>query len=250
MTTLVFPSASGGATVVSALAAAARQCGVRTPTSWITTTNRDAVEMREDFLVDAVEDILDRVDLPSPIGAETTITGTGAETYALPGDYRRLQRDTNAIYDKDQDRPGVPIVNDGDYTAIKDLGTAGVVKYFRVRGFTGNFEIDIYMPPGTGSEIVVHYMTGYWCASSAGVVQDSFLAETDILLLPRKLVTAGIVWRFRERRGLPYEDKFAEFEALLSRASNDRRVRRSINFGEADRSVRWQDLVPSFIPDS
>lgn len=250
MTTVVFSSSATPDTVVATLNAAARQCGVRSPTAWITSTNADAVEMRDDFLLQTVGDILDRVDLPYPIAGEETIIGTGVETYDLPGAFRRMQRNDLAVYDKDQDRPCIPVQTDGEYTQIKDLGAAGAVKYYRVKGYRNNYDIDVYLPLATGSEIVVHYITNYWCASSVGVIQDAFLDEADVLLLPPRLVEAGIVWRFRERRGLPYEDKFAEYEAKLARLSMDARGRRSINFGKRNKNVRWQDLVPAFIPSS
>ena len=53
-----------------------------------------------------------------------------------------------------------------------------------------------------------------------------------------------------ERRGLPYQDKFNEYEILMAQMSNDRRQRRTINFSDPSPEVRWQDLVPAFIPPS
>ena len=57
------------------------------------------------------------------------------------------------------------------------------------------------------------------------------------------------MWRFRERRGLPYQDKAMEYEALMSRIINDKRGRRIVNMGDREH-VRWQDAVPAFIPPS
>ena len=68
--------------------------------------------------------------------------------------------------------------------------------------------------------------------------------------MPRTVVESGTVWRYRERRGLPYLDKYNEYEAKMARLSNDTRARRVVSFGETDNNVRWQDLVPAFIPSS
>lgn len=237
-------------TITEALNRIARQCGVNAPSSWITATRADHVEIRDDFFQESIADILDRLDLPAPIGKQVTIVGTGAENYALPSDFLRLQRDELAMYDTQLDRKVEPISNDGEWTYIKDIGTAGIIRYYRIKGYPGNFSVDFYDEPSSGLEIVVSYVADLWMATAAGVVGKQFTAEDDVLLLPRRLVETGAVWRFRERRGLPYEDKYSEYEALLARTSNDKRGRRLINMGEPIRDVRWQDLIPAFIPEN
>lgn len=237
-------------TIVEALNRIARQCSINVPSSWVTATRPDHVELRDDFLNETLTDITDRVDIPSPISGRTTITGTGVETYSLPTDYKRLQRNENTVYDVSQDRPCVPITRDGDWEFIKDTGTAGVVRYYRLSGYEGNWEISFLTEPTASVEIIINYVTDAWMASAAGTVGKAFTDETDLLILPRRVVEAGTVWRYRERRGLPYLDKYNEYEALVARLSNDTRTRRVVSFGETDNNVRWQDLVPAFIPPS
>lgn len=233
--------------IVDALNRIARQCSVEAPTSWVTGTRADHVEIRDDFFLEAVDDILERVDLPVPIGAQQTISGDGSETYSLNANFKRLHRDQLAVYDNSQDRPCIPITTDGLYTHIKDIGAAGIAKYYKITGYEGNFSISFYNEPT--SAITVSYQTVNWMANSGGTQGSAFTAEDDILLLPRRVVEAATVWRYRERRGLPYLDKFNECEALMQRLMNDRRPRRVVGFGGIE-EVRWQDLVPSFIPPS
>jgi len=237
-------------TIVEALDRIARQCSLSVPSSWVTATRSDHVELRDDFLNETLTDITDRVDLPSPISGRFSITGTGAETYTLPDDFKRLQRNENTVYDVSQDRPCVPIARDGDWEFIKDTGTAGVVIYYRLAGYDGNWTISFYNEPSAAVEIIVNYVTTSWMATSGGVVGKMFTDETDVLIMPRKVVESGSVWRYRERRGLPYLDKYNESEALIARLSNDNRARRVVSFGNADTSIRWTDLVPAFIPPS
>lgn len=248
MTTVIIAGAAGGDTLVSSLDRIARQCSVKVPSSWITTSLLEHQEIRDDFLLETVEDILDRVDLPGPIGAQQVITGDGSETYTLNDDFMRLQRDDWAVYDQLLDRPCIPVSDDGTYTYLKDVGTAGVIRYYRIRGYKGSFTVDFHSAPT--SDITITYMSVNWLLSSDSAAKSEFTDVGDVMLLPRRLVETGTVWRFRERRGLPYEDKYNEYEALMSRMGNDKRLRRTINFGEADRSVRWQDMVPAYIPDA
>lgn len=236
-------------TVVAALNRIARQCSVNAPSSWITATSSTHLELRDDFLQETVDDIQDRIDLPSPIGAQITITGTGAETYTLPTNFKRLHRTELAVYDVQLDRACIPVHTDGEYTYIKDQGTAGTIRYYRVTGYEGNYSISLYDEPATGLEITLSYATTNWLATASGTVGDTLANESDVLLLPRRVVEAGTVWRYRERRGLPYDDKAMEYESLMARLINDARGYRMISMGEKAH-VRWQDLVPSFIPPS
>lgn len=234
------------ATVVQALDRIALQCRVKSPSSWLNATRMDHVSIRDGFFAETVDDVLERVDLPAPIGAQVTIAGDGSETYDLPANLKRLHRDQLAVYDPLLDRPCVPLTKDGEWTYQKDLGTAGTIRYFRLGGYDGNWTISFYDAP-TGA-IEVHYQTDNWMVSG-GTPGSVLLAEEDVLLLPRRVVETGTVWRFRRDKGLPYVDIQAEYEALLARMANDRRSRRIISDNDGD-AVRWQDLVPAFIPSS
>lgn len=242
-------------TVVEALDRIARQCGVKAPSSWVTATRDDHVSLRDDFLRETIDDVLDRCDLASPVANQQTIVGgagtaqaDGSERFSLNSDFRRLQRDDYAIYDPQQDRPVVPVTDDGKWDYLTDIGATGVIKYYRTAGYDGAFTIDIYKAPATGDEYKINYISNKWVVSG-GVGSTTFAADDDVLILPRRVVEAGTVWRFRERQGLPYNDKMMEYEALLARLSNDSRGRRSVDMG-GQKFVRWQDLVPSFIPPS
>lgn len=230
--------------VVDALSRAGRQCSIIAPSSWITATTLEHVELRDDFLNDTVSDLLDRIDAPSPIGAQTTITGTGVETYALPATFRRMMRDPRAVYDTQYDQGAVPVSIDGDWTELTEEGTYGGQRYYRVTGYEGNHSISFLAVPSTN--IIVHYMTNNWMASAAGTAGSMFTSATDVLLFSGRLVEAGIIWRWRERKGLPYQDKMTEYEMLVARYANDARGRRKTNMGRKV-PTRWQDRVPAEI---
>ena len=236
--------------IIDVLSRVARQVSLSTPQSWLSAAEDEYVEIRDDFLLETVDDILERVDLPSPFGKVTTITGTGAETYALPADFKRLQRDRLAVYDDHLDRPCIPMTEDGDWTVLKDLGATGVTRFYQISGFEGDWDISFYENPSSAVEIKVHYVSRNWMANSGGTQGHEFTDAGDVLLFPRRVVEAGIVLRWRERKGLDFQSKLMEYETLLQRMSNDTRGRRVINFGEPDKSVHWTSLVPSYIPGS
>lgn len=237
-------------TIAAALNRVARQVSVIQPDNWISASALEHVEIRDDFLPEAISEILDRVDLPPPISATFDITGTGVETYALPANFLRLQRDVAAVYQSANTRRAlVPITDDGTWTHLRTVGTAGTSRYYRLTGYDGNYSISILKEP-TGS-LTVHYVTKNWKANSLGAVGDEFTDVSDVLLLPRRLVETATVMRWRHRKGLPYDALLADYESQLSRMSNDRRARRTINFGEqGGEDMPWQIPVPDFIPET
>lgn len=233
--------------IVDVLNRIARHCSISAPSSWITATADEYLEIRDDFWRECVDDLLDRVDWPQPVGAQVTITGTGVATYALPADFRRLQRNAYSVYDVQLDAPGIPVATDGDWVELLDSGIAGADRFYRLLGYDGAWEIEFEGAPDT--DITLSYVSKNWMATGDGVVGSAFTADDDVLILPDRLVEVGTIWRWRERRGLPFQDKYNEFTALLARYHNDVRGRRKVSFNRK-KPMRWQDRVPAFIPSA
>lgn len=234
-------------TIVDSLNRIARHCSVVPPSSWVTAVATEHVEIRDDFMREAVDDLLDRVDWPQPIGAQVTITGTGVATYALPADFRRLQRHPFSVYDEQLDAPGIPVTSDGDWVELLDSGVAGADRFYRLTGYEGAFSIEFESAPTT--DIVLSYVSNNWKATASGTLGNMFSAEEDVLVLPARLVEVGTIWRWRERKGLPFVDKYNEFNLLLGRYLNDIRGRRAVSF-KRGKPVRWQDRIPAYIPSA
>lgn len=238
-------------TVAAILASAARQCSVPAPSAWATATEPQHVELRDDFLRETADDLIDRVDWPQPIGQTVAITGNGSMNYAMPADFRRLMRDKYAVYERQRTRREcIPVVTDGEWEYMQELGTAGAYRFYRLKGYESAFTMDFYREPSAGETIVINYVSDVWALSNGGARQGEFLAETDVCLFPRRLVETGIVWRFRKRRGLEYGDVLAEYEMLMGRALNDKRTRRTIAFGHVEGRQPWDVPIPDVIPSS
>ena len=235
--------------VIDILSRAARQCSITVPSSWLTTTALDHIELRDDYLLEAVEDVLDRFDMPTPIGKQYTIPSDGSEVYALPTDFRRLARSDLAVYETTTTRRRAwPITSDGEWTNIKEIGATGGKRFYRLSGYDGAWSIAFYDEPSAAIEMIVSYVSQNWIASSAGAFKEALTDAGDVALLPRRLLEAGILWRFRRRNGLPYDDVQREYEMYMQRMSDDTRGRRTISYGEEPAMRPWDAPVPGFIP--
>lgn len=239
-------------TVIAVLNRAARQCSVTPPTAWAGATRPEHVELRDDFLPETVENIRDRIDLPSPIGKQTVISGDGSESYSLPADFARLQRDPLAVYETTTlRRGGTPISTDGAWTHVNQIGGAGTFRYYKIEGYEGAHTIKFESDLATGASVTVSYVSNVWCASSGGSEQSAFADENDIILLPRRVLETGIVYRFRARRGLDFTTVLAQYEAELARMANDVRQAKVIPFGPGGDDWRVMRVpVPDYIPSS
>lgn len=239
-------------TIVAALNRIARDVSVTEPSDWITTTDESAVEIRDDFLLETVDDITDRVDWPAPIGAVYSLTGDSNETYAMPSQFKRLQRDPWAIYESTLiTRPVTQVNLSSEYTRIQSESLAGASRFCKLTGYPGAWSLSFEPALETTDTLKIHYITDYWMANSTGETKgNTFAVTTDILLLPRRLVETGTIYRWRERKGFPFTDKQMEYEILIGRYQNDNKGRRSVSFGDAPERKWWDVPVPDFIPAS
>lgn len=233
------------ALVVDILARAARQCSVKAPSNWVTATDSSAVELK-DFLDEVVTDILERIEVVPPLAKSTTITGTGVENYALPSDFVRTKREPLSVYEETTTRRAcVPVSSNGTWEYLKDTGSGAGNRYYRIKGYDGNYSIDFYQPLSTSAVVIVTYVSNAWLQSGGTEFSDN----ADVSIIPRRILETGIVMRFRERKGLDFGAKYAEHEALLARWSNEQRQSRSVSFGDRPRRDPWDIPVPDFIPD-
>jgi hypothetical protein len=238
--------------VIDILARVARQTSVTAPSSWLPAIDETAsdptIQEVLDFLEETIEDVRDRVDAVGPMSKSVTITGTGAETYALPADLWRLHRTPLAVYEQQRTRRGcVPISDDGTWQYMKDLGSAGAYRYYRLQGYDGNYTISFMRPLETGVTVIVGYMSTVWI-KRGGAEKSAFTAESDDCILPRRLVETGTIWRFRRRAGLDYADVQAQYEIEIAKLGNDTRGQRVVSFGDTATRAPWDIPIPDVIP--
>lgn len=203
----------------------AHQCGVEIPDSWITASGTAETDLRDMYLPQTVDDVLERVDWPEDIGAQTTISGDGTVEHDLDASFLRMKRDPMAALETTDvlRRPMIPVKNAGDWTYLQEIELNGLDRYFRLKGDVGAFKIDIFPALGTGDSAVLSWVSNSWAEDGAGTGKSEFNDPSDKSRLNRRLLEAGIVWRFRRREGLEYMDVYQEYENLLARYSTDLR---------------------------
>lgn len=235
--------------VTDILDRAARQCSIAAPASWLTATSVTMLEVK-DFLDQTVSDIRDRMDLVGPMSKQVEIIGTGAENYALPLDMVRLHRSEYAVYERQRTRRAcVPVSTDGEWEYLKELGTAGAYRFYRLFGYEGAWQMGFQRPLETGVACVVSYVSSAWIVN-AGTPKSELTDPDDQSILPRRLIEAGIVMRFRQRKGLDYGDVVRDYEMQMARFQNDSRTLRKVDFGAVPVRGPFDIPVPDVIPSA
>jgi hypothetical protein len=162
----------------------------------------------------------------------------------------RLHRGEYAVYERQRTRRAcVPVSTDGEWEYLKELGTAGAYRFYRLFGYEGAWQIGFQRPLETGVATVVSYVSSCWIVNGSEC-KDVLSSADDESILPRRLVEAGIVMRFRQRKGLDYGDVMRDYEMQMGRFQNDTRTLRKVDFGAVPVRGPFDIPVPDVLPSA
>lgn len=174
-------------------------------------TAQIAVEMA-DLADEVAKDIMRAQDWRA-LTKVATITGTGAENYALPADFDRM------ILSAEVDDPATwfwgyePFVNVNEWMRFRS-GTFSLISpggWIIIGG-----ELQFYPAPSGNAEYP--YISNLVARSNADAEQSGFLADTDTFVLDERLLTLGLIWRWLSQKGLDYSEALATYETALAQA--------------------------------
>lgn len=72
--------------------------------------------------------------------------------------------------------------------------------------------------PGVNAQARFGYISNYIATTDNGVEKKSFDNDTDQFVLDDRLLTLGLIWRYRAQKGLDYTEDLANYEIALSEA--------------------------------
>ncbi|CAB4141056.1 hypothetical protein UFOVP413_23 [uncultured Caudovirales phage] len=143
-------------------------------------------------------------------------TVSGQAEYALPSDFDRLI--DNTWWDKANYESLRGPLNPAEWQRKKNsiFGQSQRQRDFRIRRGTGllvnRFFIDP-VPSASGEQIVFEYVSNQWVRDTDGAtLRNKWGQDSDVPLLDENLISMGVVWRFKESKGLPYATQVAEYE--------------------------------------
>lgn len=134
------------------------------------------------------------------VNAETQTNGT------LPVDWSGFIDQT--LWNRSRRRPLYGPATSEQWAAWKAGSTFPVTDTFYLRGTSW------LMNPLTavGDTIAYEYRSKNWCAASDGTGQPGWQADTDTGLLSERLMSLGLIWRYKKGRGLEWESDYDKYD--------------------------------------
>jgi hypothetical protein len=139
-------------------------------------------------------------------------TVNGTASYALPDGFDQLLKDT--VFNRTSRRRMVGDLSPAQWQETQASLVTMVNPAFRIRG-----DLFYISPTPTSAEtIAFEYMSNNWCRSSSLVGQSAWAADTDTGILNEELMTLGVIWRFKSKKGLDYAEDMANYEIAVNKA--------------------------------
>lgn len=203
--------------ILAALQSASIRLIGRKPATFFGSSNQFEIELC-DLVNEAAQDVAKYQDWQALVRI-ATINGDGVtKLFDLPADYDRMglvsdvQDQTNWVF---------------GYYPFSDINT---YLFQEARGFTplpGGWIIygsEMRFSPAPATSVAQFpYVSKNWARPQSGADTAAFTLDTDSFLLPERLLTLGLVWRWRENKKLDFTGDMEAFsKALDEYASKDR----------------------------
>ncbi len=143
---------------------------------------------------------------------EFTTLAQEVQTGMVPTDLDTWIDET--FWNRSSRRPIYGPVSPQQWQAWKAFGTFPVMDVFYLRGA----DILVQPVPPAGETYAFEYMSNGWCQSVGNVAQSEWLADTDTGVLSERLMTLGILWRYKQARGLSFDDDYQLYELQVRQA--------------------------------
>ncbi|WP_448206490.1 hypothetical protein [Azospirillum sp. sgz302134] len=152
----------------------------------------------------------------------------GALETLMPGFGHVLNR---TEWDRSKRWPLGGPVSPQHWQQLKSVTALGPFYSFRIVG--GRLKL-IPAPKQAGEVMALEYVSRFWCQSAGGAGQDRWAADTDTGVLDEWLMTLGLVWRFKQSRGLDYGEDMASYERQAADAMGRDGGRRTLDLGQSE----------------
>lgn len=191
-------------------------------------------------------DLLDRDEYDWPALRRTqTFTASLASLQAsgLPSDFHRAIAET--FWNRSTDRKIYGPLNDVEWgIANGSVVTSATWQSAMFR----NDGLHIYPAPTVADTIAYDYIINTPCqATGGGALKTNFTADNDVYTLGDRILTLGVVWRYKQSKGRDYAEDMRSYEmALAARYRRDRGAARILT--PAAEEVDWP--ADALVPDT
>lgn len=149
-----------------------------------------------------------------------TVTGDGSTVaHSLPDDYDRMLKDGEIHSSRFSDLTFTPAedLNQWQFLTSSGLNVATPGNWIIIGG-----KLNIYPAMAVGETASFYYISSYYASAADGTPQASFTADGDLFRLADRLLTAGLIWRWRKQKGKDFSDDLVDYNTAMNEdAGND-----------------------------
>lgn len=198
-------------TILQILQSCALRIGLEKPTAVYSSTGRTEQELQE-VAMEAASRILWAHDWQT-LKTQATVDGDGTTTdFDLPSDYHRMPKDAQ-VWSTRWDRPLIQVSPEDDLRLA-------VREYDLVQGAWTLIGGKIRFRPALAANEDAYYLyiSDAMVAPETGANKARFSVDTDTFRLDDRPLELGIIWEWKQRKRLGYEEDMASAEEALSKA--------------------------------
>jgi hypothetical protein len=157
---------------------------------------------------------------------------------ALPSDFGYIVNDT--MWNRDINRMIAGPLSSQEWQREQAGPVVTSVEFaFRIMGDT----FYITPAPTSGHTIYYEYISKNWCESSGGSGQATMAADADVSLLDEELITQGVLWRFKQAKGVDYAQEFSDYQTRLTMLKGDDGGKPTLNLSRPQpRRMAWPNI--------
>lgn len=186
----------------------------RKPATIFSTTNQMEVEIG-DLVTDVAVDIMKSHDWRA-LTKIHSLTGDGSTSaFAMPDDYDRMAL-AQGVADANNWMWGyTPVATLDEWITITTSGFNAITPGWWII-LDGQFQFS--PAPTSGAEARFPYISNYIGTSAGLAPLTAFSVDTDTSKLPERLLTLGLIYRWKAMKGFEYGEDMAAYETALSQA--------------------------------
>lgn len=225
-------------TLLTTVQKAARRVGVPRPNVVATATDPTVALLFE--LAQQEGEELARYGDWRALRKEKTFTTVAAETQTdtpIPTDFAGFIDET--LWNRSARRPLWGPIDPAEWQAYKAQTTFPVRDGFTLRGTSWLMQ----PTPTAGQTIAYEYRSANWCQSSGGTAQSAWAADTDTGLISERLMRLGLIWRFKQARGLEWQTDHENYLSEVDSELAKERPRKIIDLKSGGPPQRIPGLV-------
>lgn len=192
-----------------------RRTNITVPTTVIGSTDSQVLQVQA-LLEEEGTELADRGDWQELTFEATHTTlaqeDQGAVSTIASNGFDHFKQDS--FWDRTLRLP-VVVLDGQEWAAAKAVANTGPRYQARVRGG----KLLANPTPAAGNTWAFEYVSKNWILGADGTTyKAAFTLDTDTLLLPEKILTAGLRWRWKKEKGFDYAEDFASYEQMVKKA--------------------------------